>query len=286
MFKIIFLCAGNTCRSPMAEVIFRKYAKERNLPADVKSAGLLAFVGDEATENAKKATEEMGLNLSDHRAKKLSVYDIEECDFIVPVTRELLGGLMGVDKSKIILPEKDISDPYGKDEKAYRECCKEIAIFCEKLADKLAEIKVRPMREEDIKAVANIEKLCFSKPWSEDGIKSELTNDKAHFFVATKLGTVCGYIGMHIVLDECYIANIAVLPSQRRQGVGEKLLCFAEAIAENERCAFISLEVRVSNEGAIRLYEKRGFQKIGERKNFYSEPTENGLIMTKKFKEE
>lgn len=285
MFKIIFLCAGNTCRSPMAEVIFRKYAKERNLPADVKSAGLLAFVGDEATENAKKATEEMGLNLSDHRAKRLSVYDIEECDFIVPVTRELLGGLMGVDKSKIILPEKDISDPYGKDEKAYRECCKEIAVFCEKLADKLAEIKVRPMREEDIKAVANIEKLCFSKPWSEDGIKSELTNDKAHFFVATKLGTVCGYIGMHIVLDECYIANVAVSPKWQKSHIGLSLAQKAVSVAEEKSCRFVSLEVRKSNRPAISLYEKCGFVPMGERKGFYSEPTEDALIMTKELED-
>lgn len=285
MFKIIFLCAGNTCRSPMAEVTFRKYAKERNLPADVKSAGLLAFAGDEATENAKKAVEELGLNLSDHRAKKLSVYDVEECDFIVPVTRELLGGLTGVDKNKIILPQKDISDPYGKDEEAYRECLKEISDFTEKLADKLAEIKISPMKAEDAEAIAKIEKQCFSKPWTKAGIEAELSNNKAHFFTAKKLGTVCGYIGMHIILDECYIANVAVSPRWQKSRIGYTLAQKAVAVAEEKGCRFVSLEVRKSNKPAISLYEKCGFVPMGERKNFYSEPTEDALIMTKELED-
>lgn len=285
MFKIIFLCSGNTCRSPMAEVIFRKYAKERNLPADVKSAGLFAFVGDEATENAKKAVEEMGLNLSTHRAKKLSVYDVEECDFIVPVTKELLGGLTGIDKRKIILPEKDISDPYGKDEKAYRECSREIAVFTEKLADKLAEINISPMKAEDTEAIAKIERQCFSKPWSKEGIEAELSNENAHFFVATKLDTVCGYIGMHIILDECYIANVAVSPKWQKSHIGLALAQRAVATAEEKGCRFVSLEVRKSNKPAISLYEKCGFIPMGERKGFYSEPTEDALIMTKELED-
>lgn len=285
MFKIIFLCSGNTCRSPMAEVIFRKYAKERNLPADVKSAGLFAFVGDEATENAKKAVEEMGLNLSTHRAKKLSVYDVEECDFIVPVTKELLGGLTGIDKRKIILPEKDISDPYGKDEKAYRECSREIAVFTEKLADKLAEINISPMKAEDSEAIAKIERQCFSKPWSKEGIEAELSNDKAHFFTAKKLGSVCGYIGMHIILDECYIANVAVSPKWQKSHIGSALVEKAVSVAENKGCRFVSLEVRKSNRPAISLYEKCGFIPMGERKGFYSDPVEDALIMTKELED-
>ena len=285
MFKIIFLCSGNTCRSPMAEVTFRRFAEERNLPADVKSAGLFAFTGDDATENAKKAVEEIGLNLSAHRAKKLSVYDVEECDFIVPVTKDLLGGLTGIDKSKIILPQKDISDPYGKDEKAYVECLKEICAFTEKLADTLSEIEIEPMKKEDAKAIAKIEKQCFSKPWSKEGIEAELSNETAHFFVAKKLGNVCGYIGMHIILDECYIANVAVSPKWQKSRIGYALAQKAISVAEEKECRFVSLEVRKSNTPAISLYEKCGFIPMGERKNFYSEPTENALIMTKELED-
>ena len=91
---------------------------------------------------------------------------------------------------------------------------------------------------------------------------------------------------MHTVLDECYIANIAVKNKFRRRGIGEAILDSAEKEALSNNCSFISLEVRVSNAPAISLYEKRGYISQGQRKNFYSNPTENALIMTKTFSEE
>ena len=138
----------------------------------------------------------------------------------------------------------------------------------------------------NIKEVAEIEKESFSDPWSEDGLRNELDNDTAFFFVAEKSSEVAGYVGTHIVLDECYIANVAVTPSFRRMGIADKLLDYAESNAINKNCAFITLEVRVSNLPAINLYKKRGYVSMGERKNFYSHPTENALIMTKTFSEE
>ena len=140
-----------------------------------------------------------------------------------------------------------------------------------------------PMGAAHITGVAETEKQCFSVPWSERAIEQELYNESAMFFVAEKNGQVVGYIGMHTVLDECYIANIAVLPEHRRQGIGDMLLSFAGQRAKEKGCSFISLEVRVSNHSAIALYEKHGYEKQGERKNFYREPTENALIMTKYF---
>ena len=140
------------------------------------------------------------------------------------------------------------------------------------------------MCEEDTEDIALIEKECFSSPWSVDGIREELGNKSARFFVFRLNGTVAGYIGSHIVLDECYITNVAVMPGFRRRGIGEKLIEKAVETAQKEGCAFISLEVRVSNSAAISLYEKTGFERVGERKNFYSSPTENALIMTKYFK--
>ena len=88
---------------------------------------------------------------------------------------------------------------------------------------------------------------------------------------------------MHIVLDECYIANVAVKSTHRKKGYGQLLIENALTVAEDNSCAFITLEVRISNSPAISLYEKCGFEKVGERKNFYSCPTENALIMTKYF---
>lgn len=143
--------------------------------------------------------------------------------------------------------------------------------------------KIRKMATDDIPFVALIEKECFSSPWSEEGLKNELSNPSAEFYVLESEGHICAYMGMHIVLDECYIANVAVKNSCRRRGYGIALVKNALTAARKKSCSFISLEVRVSNKNAVTLYEKCGFERIGERKNFYSSPKENALIMTKYF---
>ncbi len=139
---------------------------------------------------------------------------------------------------------------------------------------------VERMGEGHISAVAEIEKECFSSPWSEEGLRSELTNDGAYFFVATQADALLGYGGMHITLDEGYIANIAVTDTARKKGVASAVLTRLIATAKEKGCAFLSLEVRKSNTPAIALYEKFGFEMVGERKNFYTSPTENAIIMT------
>ncbi len=143
------------------------------------------------------------------------------------------------------------------------------------------EILLECMTKEDIPFIAELEKECFSAPWSEKALEEELLNENAVFFTAKKSGRAVGYMGMHCVLDECYIANVAVSKDERRQGIGRLLLRYAEERAREKGCSFISLEVRVSNEGAIGLYASEGYERVGERKNFYSAPTENALIMTK-----
>ena len=140
------------------------------------------------------------------------------------------------------------------------------------------------MSEKHISQIAALERECFSEPWSEDGLTAELTNSQARFFVCEKENEVLGYMGMHIILDECYIANVAVYPHCRGKGIGNTLVRYCIGRAEEEGCSFITLEVRKSNLGAIALYEKNGFLTVGERKNFYSHPTENGLIMTKELR--
>lgn len=144
-------------------------------------------------------------------------------------------------------------------------------------------ITVRRMTEADISFVADIEEECFSSPWTEAGLRTELTNSQAHFYVLETEGRVVAYMGVHIVLDECYIANVAVSAAFRRRGFAEMLVKNAMKLSCENNCAFITLEVRKSNKGAISLYRKCGFEDVGERKNFYSDPTENALIMTKYF---
>ncbi|MGN1317317.1 MAG: ribosomal protein S18-alanine N-acetyltransferase [Acutalibacteraceae bacterium] len=128
--------------------------------------------------------------------------------------------------------------------------------------------------------IARLEKECFSIPWSEDGLKNELNNAFARFFVATYTGEIAGYIGAHNVLGEVYITNVAVFEKYRRKGVAKRLIdTLLEAVKE-EKGEFVTLEVRESNTSALSLYEKCGFEKVGERKNFYEKPRENAVLMT------
>ena len=141
-----------------------------------------------------------------------------------------------------------------------------------------------PMNAELIPAIAEIERLCFSQPWSENALHEELFNDSACFIAAvTESGDVVGYAGLHCVLDEGYIDNVAVRPEYRRQGVAGELLGaflrFGQA-----KLAFLTLEVRAANSPAIALYQKYGFREVGRRKNYYTAPVEDAILMTLEFK--
>lgn len=143
--------------------------------------------------------------------------------------------------------------------------------------------RIVPMTAEVIPQIAALEKRCFSDPWSENALKEELFNDMASFLAAvTEDGTVVGYAGLHCILDEGYIANVAVAPEYRRQGVaGELLGVFLRFGKAN--LAFLTLEVRASNEPAIALYRKFGFREAGRRKNYYTAPKEDAILMTVEF---
>ncbi len=146
------------------------------------------------------------------------------------------------------------------------------------------EYQLVPMDRSHLAAVAALERLCFTTPWNEAMLEEELYNDTASFIVAQRDdGEVLGYAGLHVILDEGYIDNVAVRPEYRRQGVADRLLdvfCrFGQA-----RLAFLTLEVRPSNTAAVALYEKHGFREAGRRKNYYENPTEDALLLTKEFK--
>ncbi|MBR5190713.1 MAG: ribosomal protein S18-alanine N-acetyltransferase [Clostridia bacterium] len=136
------------------------------------------------------------------------------------------------------------------------------------------------MTESDIKEIAQLEKECFSEPWSEDSLKDELTNETARFYVLRDNEKLLGYIGSNNICNEVYITNVAVNGACRGKGYGKKIVNHLLKQSEFEKALFVTLEVRESNKNAIKLYEKCGFKKIGERKNFYSKPTENALIYT------
>lgn len=139
------------------------------------------------------------------------------------------------------------------------------------------------MTQEYISAVASLEREYFSHPWSDKSLEEELDNSQAHFLCATADGCVVGYIGVQEIVGEAYITNVAVSERFRRRGIAEKLLEEAERGARERGCVLITLEVRASNAPAKALYIKRGFEKVGTRKNFYSDPREDAEIMTKFF---
>ena len=141
-------------------------------------------------------------------------------------------------------------------------------------------MKIVRMNENNIHSVKQIEDECFSNPWSFESLNAELSKVGACFYVAEE-DEAMGYIGFNMVLDEGYIANLAVKKIYRRQGVAEKLLSRVIETAKDNNLSFVSLEVRESNTPAIKLYEKFQFTKQGVRKDFYRSPKENGLILTK-----
>ena len=129
--------------------------------------------------------------------------------------------------------------------------------------------------------IAEMEKLCFSDPWSEKSVASELNNRLSLWLVAMDGERVAGYVGSQSVLDEADMMNIAVHPDYRRQGIGRDLvLALAEAL-QKKGIRGLMLEVRQSNAPAITLYEQLGFQQVGMRPNYYRNPKENALILRK-----
>lgn len=150
--------------------------------------------------------------------------------------------------------------------------------------DKCNIMDIVKMDADNVAVVAQIEVECFSKPWSEDMLKSELHNPNSYFIVAKLNDKILGYAGMNTVLDEAYITNIAVLKEYRNNGVGKALINNLIKYVTDNDFSFITLEVRESNVAAIGLYSLFGFIKEGKRRNFYTKPLEDAIIMTRHLK--
>ncbi len=129
--------------------------------------------------------------------------------------------------------------------------------------------------------IAALEKLCFSDPWSVEAIEPELTNPLSLWLVALEGDRLAGYVGSQTVMEESDMMNIAVHPDFRRQGIAEKLVQELVAALNDRGSQSLALEVRASNEPAIALYNKLGFQQVGLRKNYYRNPKEDALILKK-----
>ncbi len=138
---------------------------------------------------------------------------------------------------------------------------------------------IRTMQKGDVAAVAALEAQIFPMPWSAAGFADTLPREDVIFLVAYEQDELLGYVGIYCALDEGEITNVAVAPAARRRGIARALLTELKQQLACRNVARIVLEVRVSNEPAIRLYEQMGFSVLGVRKNFYEKPTEDAYIM-------
>jgi [ribosomal protein S18]-alanine N-acetyltransferase len=144
----------------------------------------------------------------------------------------------------------------------------------------MAELTIRKMELNDINQVMFVEIASFTSPWTEEIFKQELIeNQHAHYYIMTIDEKVIGYVGMWIVLDDAQITNIAILPGYRGQKLGEKLFRFAMQKAVSLGVTRLSLEVRVTNVVAQKMYRKFGLVPGGIRKNYYTDNHEDAIVM-------
>ena len=138
-----------------------------------------------------------------------------------------------------------------------------------------------PMQETHIAQIAALEKRCFSDPWSEASVRSELSNPLSYWLVAQEDGKLIGYVGSQSVPPEADVMNLAVAPEWRNKGIGRALMTALIAQLHSRGITALFLEVRVGNLPAQSLYQSLGFVEAGRRPKYYVNPTEDALILRK-----
>lgn len=139
----------------------------------------------------------------------------------------------------------------------------------------------REMLVEDLDQVMEIENDLISPPWTREGFFTFLLKDENMFFVVEEKGQILGYCSMQTVLDEGDILNVTVTRDRQKEGIGYFLVDSMLMLAAARGIHIVHLEVRESNGSARRLYQRLGFKEDGFRKNYYTEPVENAVLMTK-----
>lgn len=140
-------------------------------------------------------------------------------------------------------------------------------------------IEIREMQFDDLDGVMEIENVNFSKPWTETGFFTFLIRDDTLFLVAAEDDEILGYCGIVMAQDEGDITNVSVVKKLQNKGIGQRLIRELLERTKSRGVQKVFLEVRVSNQQAIHVYEKMGFEQISIRKNYYEAPVEDGLVM-------
>ena len=144
-------------------------------------------------------------------------------------------------------------------------------------------MEIVKMEQSHVTPIAALEKLCFSDPWSENSIASELKNPLSLWLVALDGQQVAGYVGSQSVMGEADMMNIAVSSRYRRMGIAQELVERLVTLLREMGAYSLTLEVRASNEPAKALYSKLGFNQVGRRPNYYRNPKEDALILRKEW---
>lgn len=143
----------------------------------------------------------------------------------------------------------------------------------------MSDLIYRQMTEQDVAAVAELEKRCFADPWSEQMFIDVIGNRRQYFCVVTDNDRIIAYAGMMIVLDEGQVMNVAVDAEYRQRGIGRGLMNNLISYGRENQVTFYTLEVRESNAAARSLYQKIGFRDTGRRPDYYYNPTEAAILM-------
>lgn len=139
--------------------------------------------------------------------------------------------------------------------------------------------EIRKMQPHDLPRVVEIEKACFGERWTIAAFQNELANPASSYFVGLADGQIVGYAGYWLILEEAHITTIGTDPRRQRKGFGERMLVHLIDHAARAEAKWLTLEVRVSNEAAIKLYEKYGFTSLGRRRAYYQDNNEDALVM-------
>ncbi len=269
----------------MAMEIFNSlYSQKYGIVAD--SAGLSVMPGDTISENSKKALSDIGID-SSYVSKSLSKEIVDKSLCIICLTNrhaQVVKAAFPFASNRVFCFKNDISDPYGCDLREYIICRDEIKNAIEQLLpliEKTAknDFEISHVIQSDIGIIHEIENQNFSRPWSEKAIEDFLSVSCNKIITLKHNGQAICYISYTQIDDEIQIANIATENGYKQKGAAYTLLSHLIESSKSDGVTTISLEVRPSNNKALGLYEKCGFSKVGIRKNFYSEPTEDAIIL-------
>lgn len=281
---VLFVCTGNTCRSPMAMAIFNSLSKGEKASSAGISVGYASF----AAEKAKEAVKKYGASLDEHLSRQITPDDLKEYSLIITMTeshKEILRRYLDDDKIMTLAEyageNGDVSDPFGGNLALYEDTAQMIYEYIKKGLENKCECTLA--KGEDIYKITEMEKEYFSDAWSEKTVADEV--EKERVIVIKDKEDIAGYCIFMVAADEGEILRIAVDNEKRKKGYGKKLLSFAIDEMKKLGCTAVFLEVRAANCAARALYHWAGFEEIGQRKNYYTKPREDAIIYKLEIKE-